>query len=105
MRKKVDSRIRTLIENGVKTKHRSFFVIVGDNARDQVRGLAQSILCYIKYFLPQKFLKSSTYWTIYTVPMLIFFQIINLHYILSKSLVKARPNVLWCYKNDMGFSR
>lgn len=36
MRKKVDSRVRTLVENGVKTKTRSLFVIVGDRGRDQV---------------------------------------------------------------------
>ena len=36
MRKKVDERIRTLIENGVKLRHRSMFVIVGDKSRDQV---------------------------------------------------------------------
>ena len=36
VKKKVDSRLRTLIENGVKTGHRSMFIIVGDNARDQV---------------------------------------------------------------------
>lgn len=66
VRKKVDTRIRTLIENGVATNHRSFFVIVGDNGKDQVP---------------------------------------NLHYILSKSIVKARPSVLWCYKEDLGFSK
>ena len=38
MRKKVDSRIRTLVENGVKSKHRSLFVIVGDKGREQVGG-------------------------------------------------------------------
>uniref|UniRef100_A0A6A7GF83 RNA cytidine acetyltransferase n=1 Tax=Hirondellea gigas TaxID=1518452 RepID=A0A6A7GF83_9CRUS len=65
MRKKVDSRIRTLIENGVKLNQRSFFVLVGDKGRDQI---------------------------------------VNLHYILSKSRVKARPSVLWCYKKDLGFS-
>ncbi|XP_020097537.1 RNA cytidine acetyltransferase 1-like isoform X2 [Ananas comosus] len=36
MRKKVDDRIRTLIENGVKLRHRSMFIIVGDKSRDQV---------------------------------------------------------------------
>lgn len=36
MRKKIDSRIRTLIENGVHTRQRSMFVIVGDRGRDQV---------------------------------------------------------------------
>jgi N-acetyltransferase 10 len=39
MKKKVDSRIRTLIENGVKMRHRSLFVIVGDKGRDQVVNL------------------------------------------------------------------
>lgn len=42
MRKKVDERIRTLIENGVKTRHRSMFVIVGDKYRDQVNAFGGS---------------------------------------------------------------
>jgi N-acetyltransferase 10 len=40
VRKKVDNRIRVLIENGVHTGHRSIFAIVGDKGRDQVK-------CYI----------------------------------------------------------
>ena len=36
MRKKIDNRIRVLIENGVIAQHRSMFVVVGDRARDQV---------------------------------------------------------------------
>ncbi|KAJ7947488.1 RNA cytidine acetyltransferase [Quillaja saponaria] len=39
MRKKVDDRIRTLIENGVKARHRSMFVIIGDKSRDQIVNL------------------------------------------------------------------
>ena len=66
MRKKIDSRIRTLVENCVKTRERSLFVIVGDKGRDQV---------------------------------------VNLHYMLSKTVVKARPSVLWCYKKDLYLSR
>lgn len=65
MRKKVDPRIRMMIENGVKSKQRSMFVIVGDKGRDQV---------------------------------------VNLHYMLSKAVVKARPSVLWCYKKDLFLS-
>ncbi|KAG0616549.1 hypothetical protein M758_5G124300 [Ceratodon purpureus] len=65
MRKKVDPRIRMMIENGVKSKQRSMFVIVGDKGRDQV---------------------------------------VNLHYMLSKAAVKARPSVLWCYKKDLFLS-
>lgn len=39
VKKQVDSRIRTLIENGVYNRHRSFFVIVGDHGKDQVRAI------------------------------------------------------------------
>jgi hypothetical protein len=35
-KKALDSRIPTLIRNTVQTRHRSFFIIVGDKARDQV---------------------------------------------------------------------
>jgi N-acetyltransferase 10 len=65
VRKKVDDRVRTLIENGVKSRHRSLLVLVGDHGKDQVA---------------------------------------NLHYILSRTQVKARPSVLWCYKKELGFS-
>jgi hypothetical protein len=40
MRKKVDQRIRTLVENSVKLHQRSMFVIVGDRGRDQARAAA-----------------------------------------------------------------
>ncbi|KAL6747969.1 hypothetical protein V8C86DRAFT_3147387 [Haematococcus lacustris] len=65
MRKKVDSRIRTLVENCVKLRQRALMVIIGDKAREQV---------------------------------------VNLHYMLSKASVKARPTVLWCYKKDLYLS-
>lgn len=50
MKKKIDERIRILIENCVRTNHRSLFCIIGD------RGL---------------------------------YQVVNLHYMLSKARVKA----------------
>lgn len=31
-------------------------------------------------------------------------QVVNLHYMLTKATVKARPSVLWCYKKDLGFT-
>eukprot|EP00040_Diaphanoeca_grandis_P022140 m.118487 g.118487 ORF g.118487 m.118487 type:complete len:1007 (-) comp28670_c0_seq2:99-3119(-) len=65
MKKKIDLRVRTLIENGIKLSHRTMYVLVGDRGRDQV---------------------------------------VNLHYMLSKAAVKARPNVLWCYKKELGFT-
>ncbi|XP_045175283.1 RNA cytidine acetyltransferase-like [Mercenaria mercenaria] len=36
VRKKIDNRIRVLIENGVAEKHRTMFVVIGDHAKDQV---------------------------------------------------------------------
>lgn len=35
-RKKVDNRIRVVIENGVAAKQRSMVVVVGEKGRDQV---------------------------------------------------------------------
>ncbi|KAJ9113821.1 hypothetical protein QFC19_000014 [Naganishia cerealis] len=31
-------------------------------------------------------------------------QIVSLHYLLSQSRTSARPNVLWCYKKELGFT-
>jgi len=33
---KVDNRVRTLLENGLKLKQRTFLIIVGDHGREQV---------------------------------------------------------------------
>ncbi|KAJ6221488.1 hypothetical protein RDWZM_000033 [Blomia tropicalis] len=63
--KKIDNRLRVLMENGIAKGHRSMFLLVGPKARDQV---------------------------------------VILHQMLSKSQVKSRPSVLWCYKKELGFS-
>ena len=65
VKKKVDPRVKGLIEKGVKKNHRSFFILVGDY------GL---------------------------------YQVENIHKILTKCRVKARPSVLWCYKKELAFS-
>jgi len=62
VRKKVDARVRQLIENSVKLRQRGLMVLVGDHGKDQV---------------------------------------VNLHLMLSKTQVKARPSVLWCYKKEV----
>ena len=42
----MDNRIRTLVENCVKLRQRSLFVIVGDKGRDQVTCSAlQALAC------------------------------------------------------------
>ena len=35
-RKKIDNRLRVMIETGVATGHRTMFAIVGDKAKEQV---------------------------------------------------------------------
>ena len=65
VKKRVDGRVQGLIEQGVRSGHRSLFCLVGDHGKDQVE---------------------------------------NLHRVLSKSRIKSRPSVLWCYKNELGFS-
>lgn len=65
MKKKVDPRIRQVLQNAVSNNHRALIVLVGDKGRDQV---------------------------------------VNLHYMLTKMSLQARPSVLWCYKKELGFS-
>ncbi|PRP80602.1 hypothetical protein PROFUN_11545 [Planoprotostelium fungivorum] len=65
VKKKIDQRIRTLIENGNLTRERSFFFIVGDRGK---------------------------------------YQVVNLYNIMVRSTVREKPNVLWCYKKELGFS-
>ena len=38
-------------------------------------------------------------------PVMSLFQVVILHHMLSKAVIKARPSVLWCYKKELGFSR
>ncbi|GAB2211392.1 hypothetical protein Drorol1_Dr00024704 [Drosera rotundifolia] len=64
-RVKADERIRTLINNGAKTRHRSMFVIIGDKSVGQI---------------------------------------MNLHRVLSDARLKARPTILWCYKDKLDLS-
>ena len=65
VRKKLDERVRNLLERGVVKNERSILVLVGDHGKDQVPNLVQ---------------------------------------LLTKTSVKPRPKVLWCYKKELGFS-
>jgi N-acetyltransferase 10 len=80
VKKKIDNRIRVLIENGIQLFHRSLIIVVGDKGRDQV-------------IFSFAFLSS-----------IHFLQVVILHHMLSKAQVKARPTVLWCYKKELDFS-
>lgn len=85
MRKKLDSRIRTLIEHGVANGHRSMLVIVGDKSRDQVRVPVLCLKCYAQFL----YLRAQ-------VPIV--------HHILAKATITSRPTILWCYKKELEFS-
>lgn len=65
MKKKIDDKIKTLIENAIAMNERAMFTIVGDRGRDQVA---------------------------------------NLHYFYTKLNPGKKLNILWCYKNQLGFS-
>lgn len=39
MRKKVDSRVRGVLEEAVRKNHRAFMFMIGDNGKDQVVNL------------------------------------------------------------------
>lgn len=41
VKKKIDNRIRVMIENGVKSGHRTLLLLVGDKARDQVHTISK----------------------------------------------------------------
>jgi hypothetical protein len=52
VKKKIDNRIRVLIENGIKTFQRSLIVVVGDKGRDQVTTM---LLMKNQRYQPQRF--------------------------------------------------
>lgn len=74
-RKALDSRIQSLIQNGVLTSHRSFFVLIG-SAKEQQRQVVN-----LHYLLTQSRLSSPV----------------------SQGKT-SRPSVLWTYKKDLGFT-
>lgn len=51
VRKKIDNRIRVLIENGVILGHRTMFVVIGDKGKDQVSFTAFYSLKYYEQIL------------------------------------------------------
>lgn len=125
VKKKIDARVRTLVENGVQLGHRTVFVLVGDRGKDQVsqRGAAGAALAAgrpaghaedaalsgrrLGYLL---LMCSADGWidrrlpNALPAPHLFGCQVVNLHYMLSKASVRARPSVLWCYKKELGFT-
>lgn len=60
VRKKIDNRIRVLIENGVILGHRTMFVVVGDHGKDQVSTLQT----YLSFWLTSMLFANAYYTTV-----------------------------------------
>ena len=66
--KKVDNRIRVLIENGVQKKQRSLFVVVGDKGKDQVSCEKLSrLLFFLSLFLFLSLCDSAVFQIMFTI--------------------------------------
>lgn len=88
VKKVVDSRVHTLIKNCVQTKHRSFFVVVGDKGKDQVK--------YFFEVLENPKLKESFRLLIYTG----FYLKLKLHLVLQYYGAIKRNSVLLGIKEN-----
>eukprot|EP00921_Rhytidocystis_pertsovi_P009822 GHVQ01015775.1.p1 GENE.GHVQ01015775.1~~GHVQ01015775.1.p1 ORF type:complete len:1068 (+),score=107.09 GHVQ01015775.1:175-3378(+) len=84
MRKKVDNRVRTLVEANMSHRHRSMFVIVGDNSKEQIVNL---------HLLLSRVASTSS------TPILSSFKTPG-----SSTTGTCKPSVLWCYNKELGFS-
>eukprot|EP00095_Tigriopus_kingsejongensis_P007801 maker-scaffold370_size193435-snap-gene-0.44 protein:Tk07801 transcript:maker-scaffold370_size193435-snap-gene-0.44-mRNA-1 annotation:"n-acetyltransferase 10 isoform x1" len=138
VRKKIDNRLRLLIEQGVQSGHRSLMVLVGDKGRDQVpilhHMLAKSVVrarpsrdtraavgaretrgCGTESMVRKKIdnrlrllieqgVQSGHRSLMVLVGDKGRDQVPILHHMLAKSVVRARPSVLWCFKRELGFS-
>lgn len=82
-KKLIDRRVRTLVENGV---------IILNSFKKNARNMYPSDYC--PRDLSKVGLRQRTLFVL--VGDRGRDQIVNLHYMLSKSAVKARPSVLWC---------
>lgn len=58
---------------------------------------------FLGFFFPK--LLSAVEQCLYANVVFHVVEIVNLHYMLSKAVIKARPSVLWCYKDKLELSR
>lgn len=78
VRKRLDDRVRALMQRGVESQQRSMLVLVGDHGKDQVPNL--------HYILTRVVQQSAA------------------AHANNSAMATRRPKVLWCYKKDLGFS-
>ena len=88
MKKKVDGRLRTLMDTAAAQNHRSFVVLVGDNARNQVVTLHYLLTKSISAAAAAAAAAAKT----------------TVNDGAEKIKRQVRPNVLWCYKTQLHLS-
>ena len=85
-KKRIDSRIKFLIENSIEKHHRSLFVIVGKRGKSQIVNLHWLLTRAISTVQPTN---QST---------------LNDNNITNTNTIETKAPVLWCFKTDLGFS-
>lgn len=91
MRKKVDDRVKKLVEDNAKKRHRSLFVLVGDRGREQVVNL-HYLLMRVAANTP---ILSSTFKRKRGS---------NRPTGGADNLESSKPSILWCYSKELGFT-
>jgi len=66
--------------------------------------ITDQYLCLLEIMAKIKLDSSNFYSQFRSVTVKWYVKVENLHRILSRTRVKARPSVLWCYKKELGFS-
>jgi hypothetical protein len=62
--------------------------------------------CFVLFFVQiENFIHSQIMPNWLLIPCFNVVQIVNLHYMLSKAVIKVKPTVLWCYKDKLELSR
>jgi N-acetyltransferase 10 len=94
VRKRLDDRIRFLLERSVRTNQRSMLILVGDRGKDQIPNLYQ--------ILNKTMIHTTTTTTTATTDDTTTTTTTNNSN--SNNMMTKRPKVLWCYKKELGFS-
>ena len=92
VRKRLDDRVRALIEQSVSLHQRGMIVLVGDHGKDQIPNIYQILSkCSLQVAHQGASTSSTTATTTTTISS-------------NPMHSNGRPKVLWCYKKELGFS-
>ena len=98
VRKRLDDRVRALIEQSVSLHQRGMIVLVGDHGKDQIPNIYQ-ILSKCSLQVTRNSTESNNNNTSGTGTSAASTMISS-----NPMHSNGRPKVLWCYKKELGFS-